>query len=149
MELVQSPRSSTAYDPVGRTRHARRRWQPSWVSFSGASRQVDTDLFPIPEYSEDSVADVGPIGQFAALWFYQEGDNSVSPLRSLNKVQESTTLRRQVNAWAADLFPGVEFNALPVSGTSQMRLEMKSDLTSHWMRPRTSGTGLPAAFPLC
>jgi hypothetical protein len=115
--------------------------------FLGASRQVDTDLFPIPEYSEDSVADVGPIGQFAAWWFYQEGDNSVSPLRSLNKVQESTTLRRQVNAWAADLFPGVEFNALPVSGTSQMRLEMKSDPTSDWTRPANIGYGITYAFP--
>ncbi len=41
--------------------------------FLSASRQVDTDLFPIPEDSEDSIADVGSIGQFAAWWFYQEG----------------------------------------------------------------------------
>lgn len=115
--------------------------------FLSASRQVDTDLFPIPEDSEDSIADVGSIGQFAAWWFYQEGDNLVSPLRSLNKVQESTTLRRQVNAWAADLFPGVEFNALPISGTSQMRLEMKSDSTSDWTRPANIGYGITYAFP--
>lgn len=115
--------------------------------FLSASRQVDTDLFPIPEDFEHSIADVGPIGQFAAWWFYQEGDNSVSPLRSLNKVEESTSLRRQVNAWAADLFPGVEFNSLPVSGTSQMRLEMKSDPTSNWTRPANIGYGITYAFP--
>lgn len=115
--------------------------------FLSASRQVDTDLFPIPEDSEDPVADVGPLGQFAPWLFYQDGDNPVSQDRSFNKVQESTTLRRQVNAWAGDLFPGVEFNALPISGTSQMRLEIKSDPTSDWTRPANIGYGITYAFP--
>ena len=115
--------------------------------FLSGSRQVDTDLFPIPEDSEEIVGDVGPIGQFAAWWFHQEGDNPVPLSRSLGDVQAPTTLRHQVNAWAADLFPGVEFNAVPVSGTSQMRLEIKSGATSGWTRPTNVGYGISYAFP--
>lgn len=115
--------------------------------FLSGTRQVETDLFPIPEDSEESTGDVGPIGQFAAWWFHQEGDNLVSPARSLKTAQAPATLRHQVNAWAADLFPGVEFNALPVLGTSQMRLEIKSGPTSGWTRPANIGYGISYAFP--
>ena len=59
----------------------------------------------------------------------------------------STALRNQVNAWAADLFPGIEFNSLPVSGTSFMRLEIKSGPTSGWTRPANVGYGISYAFP--
>jgi hypothetical protein len=115
--------------------------------FLSGSRQIETDLFPVPEDSEDSIGDVGPIGQFAAWWFHQEGDNPVSPSRGLKGVPAATTLRHQVNAWAADLFPGVEYNALPVAGTSQMRLEIKSGPTSGWTRPANIGYGIFYAFP--
>ena len=90
---------------------------------------------------------MGPIGQFATWWFHQEGDNPVSPARSLKNVQVPTSLRHQVNAWAADLFPGVEFNALPITGTSQMLLEIKSGPTSGWTRPANIGYGISYAFP--
>ena len=115
--------------------------------FLSASRQFDTDLFPIPEGSEMPVGDVGPMGQFAAWWFHQEGDNPVSSSRSLKNVQAASTLRNQVNAWAGDLFSGVEFNALPVSGTNLMRLEIKSGPTSGWTRPANIGFGISYAFP--
>ncbi len=115
--------------------------------FLSGSRQVDTDLFPIPEVSDDSVGDVGPIGQYAAWWFHQEGDNPASPSRGLGSAQAPTTIRHQINAWAADLFPGIEFNALPVSGTNQMRLEIKSGPTSGWTRPANVGYGITYAFP--
>ena len=114
--------------------------------FLSASRQVDTDLFPVPEDSDHPIGDVGPIGQFATWWFHQEGDNPVSPARSLRNVQVPTSLRHQVNAWAADLFPGVEFNALPITGTSQMLLEIKSGPTSGWTRPANIGYGISYAF---
>ena len=115
--------------------------------FLSGSRQVETDLYPVPEDSENSIGDVGPIGQFAAWWFHQEGDNPAHSSRSLKDVQAPTTLRNQVNAWAADLFPGIEFNALPVSGTSLMRLEIKSGPTSGWTRPANVGYGMSYAFP--
>ena len=115
--------------------------------FLSGTRQMDTDLFPVPEDSEDAIGDVGPLGQFAAWWFHQEGDNPVSSSRGLRDVQAPKTLRHQVNAWAGDIFPGVEFNALPVERTSQMRLEIKSDSTSGWTRPANIGYGISYAFP--
>jgi Protein of unknown function (DUF3696)/AAA domain, putative AbiEii toxin, Type IV TA system len=114
--------------------------------FLSASRQVDADLFPVPEEGEDAIGDVGPVGQFAAWWFHQEADNPVPQGRRL-KGQDGNTLRHQVNAWAQDLFPGVEFNALPVVGTNQMRLEIKSGPTSGWARPANIGYGISYAFP--
>jgi energy-coupling factor transporter ATP-binding protein EcfA2 len=114
--------------------------------FLSASRQLDTDLFPVPEDAEDTPGDVGPLGQFAAWWFHQGSDNPGLPSRSL-KGQDATTLRYQVNAWAADLFPGVDFNAIPVSGTNQMRLEIKCGPTSGWTRPANIGYGISYAFP--
>ena len=115
--------------------------------FLSGSRQVETDLFPVPEDSEDLPGDVGPIGQFATWWFHQEGDSSVPPSRNMKNIQAPTTLRHQVNAWATDLFPGVEFNAVPVPGTSQIRLEIKSGATSGWGRPTNIGYGISYAFP--
>ena len=44
-------------------------------------------------------------------------------------------------------FPGVEFNALPVSGTNFVRLEIKSGPTSGWTRPANIGYGISYAFP--
>ena len=117
------------------------------VIFLSGSRQVETDLLPVPEESEDTTGDVGAIGQFAAWWFHQEGDNPAHPSRNPKGLQAPTTLRNQLNAWAADLFPGIEFNAVPVSGTSLMRLEIKSGPTADWTRPANVGYGISYAFP--
>lgn len=114
--------------------------------FLSASRQLDTDLFPVPEDLEEAFGDVGPLGQFAAWWFHQESDSLVARERSL-KGKDASTLRYQVNAWAAQIFPGVEFNALPILGTNQMRLEIKSGSTSEWTRPANVGYGISYAFP--
>jgi hypothetical protein len=114
--------------------------------YLSASRQVDSDLFPVPEDAEEAPGDVGPLGQFGPWWFHQESDSPVAPSRSL-KGLNATTLRYQVNAWAAEIFPGVEFNALPISGTNQIRLEIKSGATSGWTRPANIGYGISYAFP--
>jgi len=115
--------------------------------FLSASRHAETDLFPVPDDAESSIGNVGPIGEFAAWWLYQEGDSPVPPTRSLKSVKAPTTLRHQVNAWASDLFPGVEFNPLPVTGTSFMKLQIKSGPTSGWIRPANIGYGISYAFP--
>jgi len=114
--------------------------------FLSASRQVDADLFPVSEDAEGTLGDVGPLGQFATFWFHQESDSPGLPSRSL-RGKDATSLRYQVNAWAADLFPGVEFNAIPISGTNQVRLEIKCGPTSGWTRPANIGYGISYAFP--
>lgn len=116
--------------------------------FLSAARQVETDVFPIPSEMGGPPGDIGPIGQFAAWWLYQEGDSEVVPDRRYNSESTSPTLRNQVNAWAAHLFPGAEINALPISKTSLMRLELRSGLTSDWSRPANIGYGISYAFPV-
>jgi len=117
------------------------------VIFLSGSRQVDTDLFPTPEDPEDSIGDVGPLGQYAAWWLHQEGDNPLQITRRHRNAQSLTTIRQQLNAWADDLFPGTEFNSIPIPGTSQMRLQIKSSPTSDWTRPANIGYGITYAFP--
>lgn len=116
--------------------------------FLSAARQVETDVFPIPSDTGGPVGDVGPIGEFAAWWLYHEGDSEVAPVRRHRSDADSRTLRQQVNAWAAYLFPDTEINALPVQRTSLMRLELKSGVTSDWSRPANIGYGISYAFPI-
>ena len=92
--------------------------------------------------------DIGPIGQFAAWWLYQEGDSEVASGRRCKSDSASPTLRHQVNAWAGQLFPDAEINALPIPKTSLMRLELRSGLTSDWSRPANIGYGISYAFPI-
>lgn len=116
--------------------------------FLSAARRVETDVFPIPSDTGGPLGDVGPLGEFAAWWLYDKGDSEVVPARRFKSDTDSQTLRQQVNAWAAYLFPNTEINALPVPRTSLMRLEIKAAVTSDWSRPANVGYGISYAFPI-
>lgn len=116
--------------------------------FLSALRQVETDVFPIPQNLGESPGDVGCVGQFAAWWLHQEGDSSIVPERSLPSAAQSRTLRSQLNAWTGEIFPGAEVNALPVPRTNLMRLEFRTGATSEYRRPANVGYGISYAFPL-
>jgi hypothetical protein len=116
--------------------------------FLSAARQVETDVFPIPSEAGDPIGDVGPIGEFAPWWLHDKGDSEVVVARRLKSDAGSKTLRQQVNAWAAYLFPDTQINALPVPRTSLMRLEIKSAVTSDWSRPANVGYGISYGFPI-
>ena len=118
------------------------------LTFLSAARQVETDVFPIPSDTGGPIGDVGPIGEFAAWWLYEKADSEVVPARRFKSDADSQTLRQQVNAWAAYLFPNTEINALPIPRTSLMRLEIKSAVTSDWSRPANVGYGISYAFPI-
>jgi len=94
------------------------------------------------------VGDVGPIGQFAPWWLHQESDSVVASSRRCKSDNAASTVRHQINAWAADLFPATEINALPVPRTDLMRLELKTARTSDWSRPANVGYGISYAFPI-
>ena len=53
-----------------------------------------------------------------------------------------------MNAWIGDLFPGAEANAVPVQQTNLMRLQLRSGITSDWVRPANIGYGISYAFPI-
>jgi energy-coupling factor transporter ATP-binding protein EcfA2 len=116
--------------------------------FLSALRQVETDVFPIPENLGESPGDVGCVGQFAAWWVHQEGDSPIQLERSLPSAAQSRTLRAQLNAWTGEIFPGAEINALPVPRTNLVRLEIRTGATSEYRRPANVGYGVSYAFPL-
>jgi energy-coupling factor transporter ATP-binding protein EcfA2 len=116
--------------------------------FLSAARQVESEVFPVPQETEDCTGDVGPIGQFAAWWFNQEADTELPGARHHRTADIPSTLRHQLNAWAEDLFPGAEVNALPVPRTSLMRLELRTSRTADWSRPANVGYGISYAFPI-
>jgi hypothetical protein len=116
--------------------------------FLSALRQVETEVFPIPQNLGESPGDVGCVGQFAAWWLHQEGDSSIAVERSLPSAIESRTLRAQLNAWTGEIFPGAEVNALPIPRTNLVRLEFRTGATSEYRRPANVGYGISYAFPL-
>lgn len=116
--------------------------------FLSAARQVETEIFPLPLDGGEIQGDVGPIGQYAPWWLHQEGDSEVASNRRCPSESASSTLRHQVNAWAAELFPHAEINALPIPRTNLMRLELKTGPTSDWSRPANIGYGISYAFPI-
>jgi ABC-type ATPase involved in cell division len=118
------------------------------VVYLSAARQVETEVFPVPQEMDGSTGDVGPIGQFAAWWLHQEGDSKVALDRCCKSAPSTSTLRHQVNAWASNLFPNAEINAVPLLRTSLMRLELRSGPTSDWSRPANVGYGISYAFPI-
>lgn len=116
--------------------------------YVSAVRQVETDVFPMPEDPDPIHADVGTYGEYAPWWFHQYDDADIDPRRCVAGSENPRTLRGQVNGWLGELFPGAEVNAQPVPKTRLMRLELRTGKTDEWRRPSNIGYGLSYAFPL-
>lgn len=115
--------------------------------FISAVRLGTADVFPIPVDVPPVHADVGIQGEFAPWWFERYLDEEVDETRR-HPEEIASTLRRQFNAWANDLFPGAQGNAQRVARTSLMRLELRVADTDDWQRPANIGYGLTYAFPV-
>lgn len=115
--------------------------------FISAVREGPQEIFPSPEAAEPVHADVGVRGEFAPWWFAQFLDDEVASERH-HAADEGTTLRRQVGAWASDLFPGAEANAQFVERTGLVQLQLRTRITDDWRRPANVGYGLTYAFPI-
>ena len=118
------------------------------LTFLGAARQVDTDVFPIPDMALHPIGDVGRIGEFAPWWLHKEAETRVSAERCHEKTETNVTLRFQVDEWMSDLFESVNVNAVLVPRTNLVRLEFKTGLTSDWSRPANVGFGVSYALPI-
>lgn len=114
--------------------------------FISTMRLGTKDVFPVPEEPVPVNADVGSIGEYAPWWFETHlGDIE---RERLCPTEKAPTLRRQFNAWAAELFPGSQANAIRLTGTSLVQLQLRMRETDGWRRPMNIGYGLTYAFPI-
>ncbi len=117
------------------------------VVYIGAIRLGTHDVFPAPEDAEPIYADVGCNGQFAPWWFERYMDEDIVAEKKHHS-ETASTLRRQFNAWAGDIFPGSQANAIQLLKTSLVQLELRTRETEGWRRPANIGYGLTYAFPI-
>ena len=117
------------------------------VVYLSAVRAESADAFPIPEVVSAVNADVGILGEYAPWLFHKYMDDEIDINRA-NKKDSSLVLRRQIKAWASELFPDSDINAIGIENTNLMRLEFRVGETSDWCRPANIGYGLSYAFPI-
>jgi predicted ATPase len=117
------------------------------VIYISAIRLGTAEVFPAPESASPVHADVGMQGEYAPWWFERFLDEEVDPKRR-HPNEPASTLRRQFNAWANELFPGAQGNAQRLSKTNLLRLELRIGDTDDWQRPSNIGYGLTYAFPV-
>lgn len=117
------------------------------IVYISAMRQGTDDVFPTPDTPEPINADVGFQGQFAPWWFEKCMDDEI-PKEKHHPKESAKTLRRQFNAWAGELFPGSQANAVKIPKTPLVQLELRTKETEGWRRPANIGYGLTYAFPI-
>lgn len=115
--------------------------------FLSAVRAGAEDVFPSFETPEPVWGDVGIQGEYAAWWFEKLLDEEVDSLR-LHPSDSAPNLRRQLNAWAGELFPGAQANAQRLGNTGLVQLELRNHEADKWRRPANIGYGLSYAFPI-
>lgn len=115
--------------------------------FLSAVRNGAAELFPSPQIHAMAHADVGGHGEYGPWWFQRFMDEEV-PAKRCHPGEISHYLRRQFQAWAGDMFPGVEANAVAMPEISLVRLELRMGSTEPWRRPANTGYGLSYAFPI-
>lgn len=115
--------------------------------FISAVRAGAEDVFPSFEIPEPVWGDVGIQGEYAAWWFEKLLDEEIDTLR-LHPRDNAPNLRRQFNAWAGELFPSAQANALRLGNTGLVQLQLRNHDADKWRRPANIGYGLSYAFPI-
>jgi predicted ATPase len=117
------------------------------VIFLSATRQPQQEAQPYPDFPATVVGDVGVEGEFAAYWYVRQADEEVAEARR-HPNETRITVRGQIDAWLADLFPGANVNAESVTGVSLAKTTFRLGRSPDWRRPSNVGYGLSYVFPL-
>lgn len=115
--------------------------------YVSATRLGAAKTFPSPDDAGVSFGDVGPYGEYAPWWYCQFADEEVE-VRRRHVKESGLTLRRQLDAFLGDLFPGGQATAELIPRTSRVRLGLRTDIESDWRRPVNTGYGMTYAFPI-
>ena len=117
------------------------------IIFLNSERGKIRDLYPFPDDISVVHADVGCEGQYAPWWYVRETDEKIEPARR-HPGESAGSLRRQVDAYLNDLFPGARATADKIEGTHLIRFRFSDGAKSDWRHPANIGYGLTYAFPI-
>jgi len=115
--------------------------------FISAVRMGTQDVYPSPSEPSPIQANVGIRGDYAPWWYEQHLDYEIDHKR-VHASERALTLRRQLNAWLNQLFPGAEANAQKLPNTDLIQLLFRNSKTDVWRKPANIGYGLTYAFPI-
>ena len=119
----------------------------SELIFISAVRMGTRDVYPSPSEPSPIRANVGIRGDYAPWWYEQQLDYEIDQKR-VHPSEQALTLRRQLNAWLNQLFPGAEANAQKLPNTDLIQLLFRNSKTDVWRKPANIGYGLTYAFPI-
>lgn len=114
--------------------------------YVSATRNGTAEVLPVP----DRVivhAEVGDSGEFAPWWYARFADEDIDPQRR-HPQETALTLRRQLDAYLSDIFPGGQATAELVARTQMVRVGFRTSERSDWLRPANIGYGLTYVFPI-
>lgn len=115
--------------------------------FISAAREINQDLFPIPDSPNHINANVGSVGQYAAWLFDKNKDEDVC-LSKMHPKEKSRSFRKQFLAWMNEIFPNAEANTVVIEGLPYVKLELRKSMQEDWSRPVNIGFGLSYVFPV-
>jgi predicted ATPase len=117
------------------------------LTYLSAVREGTAEAYPIPDANSELFADVGTDGRFAAYWFFQFKDNEI-PKARCHPSEPATSMRKQLDAWIAALFPGAQADARLFPELSLLSLQFRLSDIGDWRRPANVGYGISYAFPI-
>lgn len=118
----------------------------SRLSYLSAVRTGPSDAFPYPD-ADSTAPDVGVLGEFAPFWLDRSVDNELDSTL-LNSSEPATSIRKQLDAFLGDLFPGAQANVVAVPQASSLTVQFRLGDESGWQRPANIGYGLTYTFPI-
>jgi len=117
------------------------------IVFLHSERGKVSDVYPSPDNADIIYADVGREGQYAAWWYEWAADEEIEAPRR-HPDEPAPSLRRQMDAYLGNLFPGTRVMVNKVEKTSLMRLGFGIESEKDWRSPANVGYGLVYAFPI-
>lgn len=117
------------------------------LSYLSAVREGADDAYPMPASADEGVSDVGIDGRFAAYWYDYFVDSEV-PAERMHPDEPANSLRKQLDAWLAALFPGAQANVNHIAQVSLESLQFRLTDIGAWRRPANVGYGFTYAFPI-
>jgi predicted ATPase len=117
------------------------------LSYLSAVREGAADTYPMPDSLPQGVANVGADGRFAAYWYDKCVDDEI-PVTRMHPNEPANSLRKQLDAWFATLFPGGQANVQHIAQASLENLQFRLTDIGAWQRPANVGYGFTYAFPI-